>query len=115
MPAEHSRLRKCRGTSHASRDDFGVTLDLDGAWAKSYIAQPPMVETMRHLTTSIGLPRLDRASWNKGFADGFHGRVWWPGVGTEPLSYAAGYTEAQTERRPGDEPRPWLPPIGVDE
>ena len=45
-----------------------------------------------------GLPRLDRPSWDKGFADGFRGEVWWPGSGTEPLSYASGYTEAQTER-----------------
>jgi hypothetical protein len=26
--------------------------------------------------------------------------VWWPGVGIEPLSYAAGYTEAQSQREP---------------
>jgi hypothetical protein len=45
-----------------------------------------------------GLPRLDQASWDKGFADGFRGNVWWPGPGIEPLSYAAGYTEAQVER-----------------
>jgi hypothetical protein len=69
---------------------------------------PP--ETMRPIRTKTGLPRLDRASWDKGFADGFHGHVWWPGAGTEPLSYAAGYTEAQAEREPGAEPRPWSPP-----
>jgi hypothetical protein len=45
-----------------------------------------------------GLPRFDQASWDKGFADGFRGNVWWPGPGTEPLSYAAGCTEAQVER-----------------
>jgi hypothetical protein len=45
-----------------------------------------------------GLPSLDQPSWDKGFADGFRGNVWWPGPGTEPLSYASGYTEAQVER-----------------
>jgi hypothetical protein len=48
--------------------------------------------------TKTGLPQLDRASWEKGFSDGFRGHVWWPGPGTEPLSYAAGYTEAQADR-----------------
>ncbi len=41
-----------------------------------------------------GLPQFDQASFNKGFSDGFRGHVWWPGPGTEPLSYAAGYQEA---------------------
>jgi hypothetical protein len=50
------------------------------------------------LLPKTGLPRLDQASWDKGFADGFRGNVWWPGPGTEPLSYASGYTEAQVER-----------------
>jgi hypothetical protein len=57
---------------------------------------------MRPLPTRTGLPRLDQASWDKGFADGFHGHVWWPGPGIEPLSYAVGYKEAQSEH---DEPR----------
>jgi hypothetical protein len=54
---------------------------------------------MKPLSTKTGLPRLDRASWEKGFSDGFRGLVWWPGAGIEPLSYAAGYTEAQSERK----------------
>ena len=53
---------------------------------------------MKPLPTKTGLPQLDRASWEKGFSDGFRGLVWWPGPGTEPLSYASGYTEAQAER-----------------
>jgi membrane carboxypeptidase/penicillin-binding protein PbpC len=53
---------------------------------------------MRPLPTKTGLPRLDRDSWEKGFSDGFRGHVWWPGTGTEPLSYAAGYKEAQAGR-----------------
>jgi hypothetical protein len=36
--------------------------------------------------------------------------VWWPGAGIEPLSYAAGYTEAQAERETGAEPQHWSPP-----
>jgi hypothetical protein len=55
---------------------------------------------MRPLPTKTGLPRLDRASWEKGFSDGFRGLVWWPGAGIEPLSYSTGYTEAQAERDP---------------
>jgi hypothetical protein len=53
---------------------------------------------MQHLPAKTGLPRLDRASWEKGFSDGLRGHVWWPGAGIEPLSYAAGYTEAQSKR-----------------
>jgi hypothetical protein len=53
---------------------------------------------MKPLSAKTGLPRLDQASWDKGFADGFRGHVWWPGTGTEPLSYAAGYQEAESER-----------------
>jgi hypothetical protein len=56
---------------------------------------------MKPLPTKTGLPHLDRVSWEKGFSDGFRGHVWWPGPGTEPLSYAAGYSEAQSEREPG--------------
>jgi hypothetical protein len=41
--------------------------------------------------------RMHAASWEKGLADGRRGLVWWPGAGTEPLSYAAGYTEGQSE------------------
>jgi hypothetical protein len=55
---------------------------------------------VKPLPTKTGLPQLDRASWEKGFSDGFRGLVWWPGVGIEPLSYAAGYTEAQSQREP---------------
>jgi hypothetical protein len=54
--------------------------------------------SMRPLPTKTGLPRLDPTSWEKGFSDGFRGSVWWPGTGIEPLSYAAGYTEAQAGR-----------------
>jgi len=61
---------------------------------------------MRSLPTRTGLPQLDRTSWEKGFADGFHGHVWWPGPGTEPLSYSSGYTEAQTEPDAKAELRP---------
>jgi hypothetical protein len=38
---------------------------------------------MRPTPTNTGLPHLDVASWEKGFADGFRGRVWWPGPGAE--------------------------------
>jgi hypothetical protein len=50
--------------------------------------------------------RIDRASWDKGVADGRRGSVWWPGAGTEPLSYAAGYTEglADPEKAGGAAP-----------
>jgi hypothetical protein len=64
---------------------------------------------MKPLPTRTGLPRLDRTSWEKGFADGFRGDVWWPGPGTEPLSYAAGYTEAQAEPDPKAELTPRAP------
>src|ERR1700730_14318549 len=53
----------------------------------------------------MGLPQFDRTSWDKGFADGFRGHVWWPGPGTEPLSYSSGYTEAQAERDATVEPQ----------
>jgi hypothetical protein len=53
---------------------------------------------MRPLPTKTGLPRLDRESWDKGFSDGFRGHKWWPGPGTEPLSYASGYTAALEPR-----------------
>jgi len=53
---------------------------------------------MQHLPAKTGLPRLDRVSWEKGFSDGMRGHVWWPGTGIEPLSYAAGYTEAQSRQ-----------------
>jgi hypothetical protein len=56
---------------------------------------------MRPLPTKTGLLRLDRASWEKGFSDGFRGLVWWPGARIEPLSYSSGYTEAQANRDPG--------------
>ncbi len=41
-----------------------------------------------------GLPQFDQESYNKGLSDGQRGAVWWPGVGTEPLSYTVGYREA---------------------
>jgi hypothetical protein len=56
--------------------------------------------------TKTGLPQLDRLSWEKGFADGFRGNVWWPGQAIEPLSYAAGYSDAQAEVNLRGEPRP---------
>jgi len=65
---------------------------------------------MRPLPTKIGLPRLDNASWDKGFFDGFRGSVWWPGAGIEPLYYAAGYTEAQAGR---DKAEPSPPQSGA--
>jgi hypothetical protein len=66
---------------------------------------------MKPLPSKTGLPHLDLASWEKGFSDGFRGNVWWPGPGTEPLSYAVGYREAgvrnpRTELDAGVEPRP---------
>ena len=61
---------------------------------------------MRAIPANTGLPQFDRASWEKGFADGFRGLVWWPGPGTEPLSYSSGYTEAQTARNLKAEPEP---------
>jgi hypothetical protein len=83
----------------------GTALD-----ALSETASPPVshIGSMRTLPTRTGLPQLDRASWEQGFADGFHGRVWWPGPGTEPLSYSAGYTEAQAES--DARPAPKSPP-----
>jgi hypothetical protein len=53
---------------------------------------------VKPLPTKTGLPRLDLPSWEKGFSDGFRGLEWWPGPGTESLSYASGYNEAQAER-----------------
>jgi hypothetical protein len=61
---------------------------------------PCRIDPMRPLPTRTGLPRLDLTSWEKGFADGFNGQVWWPGPGTEPLSYSSGYTEAQADPDP---------------
>jgi hypothetical protein len=58
---------------------------------------------MKPVPSKTGLPQLDRASWEKGFSDGFRGHVWWPGPGTEPLSYSSGYTEAQAEWGATDE------------
>jgi hypothetical protein len=60
---------------------------------------------MRPLPTTTGLPRLDRASWEKGFSDGFRGHKWWPGPGTEPLSYSSGYTAAQEPRAEPERPQ----------
>jgi hypothetical protein len=41
-----------------------------------------------------------------GYLDGLRGNVWWPGPGIEPLSYAAGYADAQAERGIAAEPSP---------
>jgi hypothetical protein len=41
-----------------------------------------------------GLLHFDQTSFDKGLSDGFRGQVWWPGPGTEPLSYAVGYQES---------------------
>jgi hypothetical protein len=68
---------------------------------------------MRFPPTKAGLSRLDRASWEKGFSDGFRGLVWWPGPGTEPLSYSSGYTEAQAGREASPDDNPTLPWTGV--
>jgi hypothetical protein len=62
--------------------------------------------TTKRLLHKTGLPQFDQASFDKGLSDGFRGRVWWPGPGSEPLSYAAGYQEAglhnpRTELAPG--------------
>jgi hypothetical protein len=46
------------------------------------------------LLHKTGLPQFDGVSFSKGFSDGFRGNKWWPGPGTEPLSYAAGYQES---------------------
>jgi hypothetical protein len=62
------------------------------------------------LPTKTGLPHLDRASWEKGFEDGFRGHVWWPGKGIEPLSYASGYTAAQAAPDRRTEARSSSPP-----
>jgi hypothetical protein len=51
-------------------------------------------DATRPLLHKRGLPQFDQASFNKGLSDGFSGQVWWPGPGTDPLSYAAGYQEA---------------------
>jgi hypothetical protein len=65
---------------------------------------------MRHITSKIktGLPQFDGVSFSKGFSDGFRGNKWWPGPGTEPLSYAAGYQESGVLN-----PRTWPDP-GAD-
>jgi hypothetical protein len=52
----------------------------------SYATKPLLHKT--------GLPQFDGMSFSKGFSDGFRGNKWWPGPGTEPLSYAAGYQES---------------------
>jgi hypothetical protein len=51
-----------------------------------------------------GLPQFDEASFSKGLSDGFHGNAWWPGAGTEPLSYAVGYQEAGAYRTESSDP-----------
>ena len=71
------------------------------------------------LLHKTGLPQFDQASFNKGFSDGFRGHVWWPGPGTEPLSYAAGYQESgvlnpRTRPDPGAmSPEPTPPDVVV--
>jgi hypothetical protein len=78
---------------------------------------------MRHLLTSkikTGLPQFDGVSFSKGFSDGFRGNKWWPGPGTEPLSYAADYQESgvlnsRTRPDPGADlsPEPTPPDVMV--
>ncbi len=51
-------------------------------------------QATKPLLHKTGLPQFDQASFDKGLSDGFRGRGWWPGPGTEPLSYAAGYQKA---------------------
>ena len=58
---------------------------------------------MKPVPSKTGLPHLDLASREKGFFDGSRGNVWWPGPGTEPLSYTVGYREAGV-RNPRTEP-----------
>jgi hypothetical protein len=61
----------------------------------SHLTQEPKPDAaMKPLLHKTGLPQLDQASFNKGLSDGFRGHAWWPGAGTEPLSYAAGYQES---------------------
>jgi hypothetical protein len=65
-----------------------------------------MSHATKPLLHKTGLPQFDQASFNKGLSDGLRGQVWWPGPGSEPLSYAAGYQEAgvrnpRTESDPG--------------
>jgi hypothetical protein len=59
---------------------------------------------MRSLVATRGLPQIDPESWVKGVSDGRRGSIWWPGHGTEPLSYSVGYTEAEAEREAVGEP-----------
>ena len=51
-----------------------------------------------------GLPQFDEESYNKGLSDGHRGAVWWPGAGTEPLSYTVGYREAGIRNPRTDRP-----------
>jgi hypothetical protein len=63
--------------------------------------EKPSDTTQESVPTKSGLPGVDRASWEKGFSDGIRGHTWWPGPETEPLSYAAGYSEAQAQSEAG--------------
>jgi hypothetical protein len=58
---------------------------------------------MKSILHKTGLPQFDQESFNKGLSDGRRGAVWWPGAGTEPLSYTVGYREAGV-RNPRTEP-----------
>jgi hypothetical protein len=58
---------------------------------------------MKSVLHKTGLPQFDQESFNKGLSDGRRGAVWWPGAGTEPLSYTVGYREAGM-RNPRTEP-----------
>ena len=60
--------------------------------------------TMRSLVATRGLPQIDSGSWAKGVSDGRRGLVWWPDVGTEPLSYSSGYAEGEAARAAAGEP-----------
>jgi hypothetical protein len=45
--------------------------------------------------------RLDRASWERGRADGATGARWAPPAGSDTLAYASGYVEGGARMRRG--------------
>jgi hypothetical protein len=61
------------------------------------------IDSMKSVLHRTGLPQFDQESYNKGLSDGTREAVWWPGAGTEPLSYTVGYREAGM-RNPRTEP-----------
>jgi hypothetical protein len=80
-------------------------ITLYGAWPAD---QPAL--THENLSSQIRSAKARSRELGKGFSDGLRGHKWWPGSGTEPLSYASGYMEAQSARGPGAAPQPWSPP-----